>query len=199
LSIFATGGSFIEDEIGRRLKGLGCMPGARRRKLKVLRQTSGALRQTEGKPHSPARRRQRRSAPVQALEPHGEARTLAMPEIHRCLKHLCRMRRRGAARMPRGVMRNPKLGEAFKPRRQKRAAPNINCMCESCGELEATEFAQIFLRRELAFSRRRCGDGKKRGCHGLAEKFPQICHAAVRLDSYAALSRASSDSKSKRS
>jgi Aconitase family (aconitate hydratase) len=157
------------------------MPGGRRANLKVLRQISGALRQTEGSSPLPACRRQRKNPPLQALAPHREARRRAAPEIHRCLKHLCSMTRRGAAPMPRGVMRNPMEREALEPRRQKRAAPNINCIRQSCGELEAAEFAQIFLRQELAFSRRRCGDGKKRGCHGLAEKFPQICHAAVRL------------------
>jgi hypothetical protein len=35
-------------------------------------------------------------------------------KIHRCLKHLCRMRRRGAAIMPRRVMGNPKLRDALK-------------------------------------------------------------------------------------
>jgi hypothetical protein len=53
------------------------------------------------------------------------------------------------------------------------------------------------MRQELAFARRmRDGEGRC-GCHGLAEKFPRICHAAVRLNSYAAFSRASSDSESK--
>jgi hypothetical protein len=47
------------------------------------------------------------------------------------------MRRRGAARMPRGVMRNPKLREAVKPGRQQRAAPNINVMRFRCDEPKA--------------------------------------------------------------
>jgi hypothetical protein len=99
------------------------------------------------------------------------------------------MRQRGAARMPRGVMRNPKLREALKPGRQKRAAPNINVMRFRCDEPKAKLRHVFFMRQQPAFSRR-MRDGK--GCsggHGLAEKFPQICHAAVRLDSYAALSR----------
>jgi hypothetical protein len=102
-------------------------------------------------------------------------------KIHRCLKHLCRMGRRGAARTLRGAMRNPMDREALKPGRQKRAAPNINCMGQSCGELEAREFAQFFLEQdECAFA----ADARQRekpGRHGLAEKFPQICHAPVRL------------------
>jgi hypothetical protein len=47
------------------------------------------------------------------------------------------MRRRGAARMPRGVTGNPKLREALKPRRQKRAAPSINVMRFRCDEPKA--------------------------------------------------------------
>jgi hypothetical protein len=47
------------------------------------------------------------------------------------------MRRRGTARTPRGVMRNPKLREALKPRRQKQAAPNINVMRFRCDEPKA--------------------------------------------------------------
>jgi hypothetical protein len=40
----------------------------------------------------------------------------------------------------------------------------------------------FFMRQEPAFSRRmRDGEGR-RGRHGMAEKFPQICHAAVRLE-----------------
>jgi hypothetical protein len=62
--------------------------------------------------------------------------------------------------MPRGVIRNSKKREGLKPDRQKRAAPNINFMRQSCGELEATEPARIFLRQELVFSRRIYGDDK---------------------------------------
>ena len=96
------------------------------------------------------------------------------------------MSRRDAARMPRGVMRNPKLREALKPRRQKRAAPNINVMRFRCDEPKAKLRRGFFMRQEPAFSRRmRDGEGEG-GCHGLAEMLPRICHAAVRLDSYAA-------------
>jgi hypothetical protein len=91
--------------------------------------------------------------------------------------------------MPRGVMRNPKLGEAFKPRRQTRAAPNINVMRFRCDEPKAKLRRVFFMRQQPAFSRRMHDGERCRRHHGLAEKFPQICHAAVRLDSYAALSR----------
>jgi hypothetical protein len=156
-----------------------------------LRQTSGALRQTEGSSRPRSAQASRKSGPGEALKPHGEAGGIAAPEIHRCLKHLSRMRRRGSAPMPRGAMRNPLEREALKPGRQKRAAPNINCMGESCGKLEATQIAQIFLQQGECFFAADARRREKRGCHGLAEKFPQICHAAVRLSSYAAFSRAS--------
>jgi hypothetical protein len=51
-------------------------------------------------------------------------------------------------------------GEALKPGRQKRAAPNINCMGQSCGKLEAAQPAQIFLRQASAFWRRMRGGEK---------------------------------------
>ena len=70
------------------------------------------------------------------------------------------MRRRGAARMPRGVMRNPKLREAFKPGRQKRAAPNINVMRFRCDQPKAKLRRVFFMRQEPAFSRR-MRDGEK--------------------------------------
>jgi hypothetical protein len=54
------------------------------------------------------------------------------------------MRRRGAARMPRDVMRNPKPGEAFKPGLEKRAAPNINVMRFRCDEPKAKTAARFF-------------------------------------------------------
>src|SRR5882757_11527053 len=96
------------------------------------------------------------------------------------------MRRRAAARMPRGAMRNPKPREALKPGRHERAAPNINVMRFRCDEPKAKLRRVFFMRQEPAFSRRmRDGEGC-RGCHRLAEMFPRICHAAVRLDSYAA-------------
>jgi hypothetical protein len=136
------------------------MPGGRRRESKVLRQTSGALRQTEGKLCLSERRRQRKSSPLQMLEPHDEARCGAHSKIHRCLKYLRSMGRHGAVRMPRGTRRNPMEREALTPGRQKRTAPNINCMRESWGKLAAAEFEQFFLRQELAFSRRMRGSGK---------------------------------------
>jgi len=40
--------------------------------------------------------------------------------------------------------------------------------------------------------RRRKRMAKIRGRHSFAEKIPQICHAAVRVNSYAAFGRASS-------
>ena len=104
------------------------------------------------------------------------------------------MRRRRAVRMPRGVMRNLKPSEALKPGSQQRAAPNINVMRFRCDEPKAKLRRGFFMRQEPAFSRRMRDDERCCGRHGLAEKFPQICHAAVRLDSYAALSRAISNS-----
>jgi hypothetical protein len=71
------------------MKRLSCMARGRRRNLYVLRQTSGALRQTEGKQRPRRARARRKSAPLQMLDPHGEARSLVVPEFHRCLKHLC--------------------------------------------------------------------------------------------------------------
>lgn len=99
------------------------------------------------------------------------------------------MRRRGAARKPRSVLRNPKPAEALRPGRRKQAAPNIHVMRFRCGEPRAKLRRVFFMRQAPAFSRRtRDGEGC-RGRHGLAEMLPRICHAAVRLDSYAALSR----------
>jgi hypothetical protein len=71
------------------------------------------------------------------------------------------MRRRGPAPMPRGVMRNPMEREALKPGRQKRAAPNINCMGESCGKLEAAQIAQFFLRQGELLFRGGCAAARK--------------------------------------
>jgi division protein CdvB (Snf7/Vps24/ESCRT-III family) len=70
------------------------------------------------------------------------------------------MRRRGAARMPRGVMRNPIAREALKPGRQKQAAPNINVMRFRCDEPKAKLRHAFFMRQEQAFSRP-MRDGKK--------------------------------------
>jgi antitoxin YefM len=51
-----------------------------------------------------------------------------------------------------------------------------------CDEPKAKLRRAFFMRQQPAFSRR-MRDGKgRRGRHGLAEKFPQICHAAVRLE-----------------
>jgi len=94
--------------------------------------------------------------------------------------------------MPRGVMRNPKLCEALKPRREKPAAPNINVMRFRCDEPKAKLRHVFFMRQGLAFSRRMRDGEECRDRHGMAEKFPRICHAAVRLDSYAAFGRAGS-------
>jgi hypothetical protein len=58
-----------------------------------------------------------------------------------------------------------------------------------CDEPKAKLRRVFFMRQEPAFSRRMHDGEGCRGRHGLAEKFPQICHASVRLDSYAALSR----------
>jgi hypothetical protein len=89
-------------------------------------------------------------------------------------------------------MRNPKLREALKACSQKRAAPNINVMRFRCDEPKAQLRRAFFMRQAPAFSRRmRNGEGGC-GCHGLAEMFPQICRASVRLNSYAAFRRASS-------
>jgi hypothetical protein len=47
------------------------------------------------------------------------------------------MKRCGAARMPRGVTRNPIACEVLKPGRQKQAAPNISVMRFRCDEPKA--------------------------------------------------------------
>jgi hypothetical protein len=125
-----------------------------------LRQTSGALRQTEGSSRLCSARSRRKSAPREALKRHCEARNLAAPKIRRYLKDLFGMRRRGAARTPRGATPNPKAREALKPDRQKRAAPNINVMRYRCDELKAKLRRVFFMRQELAFSRRMRGGGK---------------------------------------
>jgi hypothetical protein len=69
--------------------------------------------------------------------------------------------------------------EALKSDPQKQAAPNINCMRQSCGKLEATEFARFFLAARTGFFAADAWRREKPGRHGLAEKFPQICHAVV--------------------
>jgi hypothetical protein len=87
--------------------------------------------------------------------------------------------------MPRGVMRNPKLREVLKACSEKRAAPNINVMRFRCDEPKA-KLRRVFSCGKTRFFRgddvtaRRFTD--KRGCPGFAEKFPQICHAPVRLE-----------------
>jgi hypothetical protein len=96
------------------------------------------------------------------------------------------------------MMRKPTSREVLKAGSPKSAVPNINCTAESCGKLKATAPAQIFLRQGQYGFAADAWRREKRSCHGLAEKFPQICHAAVRLHSYAALRRAIFDSKSKR-
>jgi hypothetical protein len=80
-------------------------------------------------------------------------------------------------------MRNPKLGEVFKPGHQQRDAPNINVMRFRCDEPKAKLRHVFFMRQELAFSWRMRDSEGCCGRHGLAEKFPQICHASVRLGS----------------
>jgi hypothetical protein len=107
------------------------------------------------------------------------------------------MRQRGAAANAARRDVNPMEREALKLGRNARTALNINCLRQSCGKLAATEFAQFFLRPSECFFAADAWRREKRGRHGLAENFPRICHAAVRLDSYAAFSRASSNSKSK--
>jgi hypothetical protein len=81
-------------------------------------------------------------------------------------------------------MRNPKPGEALKLGRQQRAAPNINVMRFRCDEPKA-KLRRVFscgkTRFFAAMMRRRDACSDRRGCHGFAEKFSQICRAPVRF------------------
>ena len=76
-----------------------------------------------------------------------------------------------------------KLREALKAGSPKRAAPNINSMWSSCGELKATGIRAIFLAARGGFftaNAWRRAVGEKRVRHDFAEQIPQICHRAVR-------------------
>jgi hypothetical protein len=57
-----------------------------------LRQTSGALRQTEGSSRPRRARTKRKSVTLEALEPHGKQRAQAARKIIRPDRHLCGIR-----------------------------------------------------------------------------------------------------------
>ncbi len=83
----------------------------------------------------------RKTAPLQAFRSHGVARRVVESKIRCRLKHLSDVPRRSGERPRRGATSNPKLREALKAGSPKRAAPNINATCESCGKLKARNFS----------------------------------------------------------
>src|SRR5258708_1720859 len=110
-----------------------------------MRQTSGALRQTEGNWRPRRARTIRKSVTREALEPHGKACGPRAREIPRPDRHLCRHSRRRAAQAPHRSTQNSKPSERLKPRRRNLAKSNSNCADKSCGKRVAKRFAQVFL------------------------------------------------------
>jgi len=79
--------------------------------------------------------------------------------------------------------------EALKSGRQTEHQLLAKVMRQTGGELTATQAARFFLAARRTRFEVEAWRREKCRCHGLAEKFPRICHAAVRLNSYAAFER----------
>src|ERR1700733_14522511 len=106
----------------------------------VLRRTSGALRQTKGKPRPLARRCARKTAPLQAFRSHGAARHLVASKIRCRLKHLCGVPRRCGERVGAARYEISSRVRRLKPVRQNEPHRTLTRLCESCGKLKASNF-----------------------------------------------------------
>jgi hypothetical protein len=142
-----------------------------------LRQTSGALRQTEGSSRPRSARTSRKSVTREALEPHRKACGASEREILRPEKHLCRMRddaprdrRAGRRKIRNGVKRLS---------RARRNQPGRTLT--AWGSL-AANWRQSGL-REFSLRHRRDGGVAGRGSakSASAMDWPQNCHAAERF------------------
>jgi hypothetical protein len=80
-------------------------------------------------------------------------------KFERQFNRLQGIRGRRAGPPPRRLVCNPTAPEALTTDLQFTQSSNINSTDESCGKLKATRFARFVLRRDEAFSRRRCGGG----------------------------------------
>jgi hypothetical protein len=99
----------------RRLNGLRPMPGGLTGAGRVLRQTSGTLRQTEGRrrPHNALTGRN--VTPVEVLKPRGGMRGAIRRKIRRQVKHLRAMGEAAGTMRHAGSLENQTPGEALTP------------------------------------------------------------------------------------
>jgi hypothetical protein len=142
-----------------------------------LRQTSGALRQTEGSSRPRSTRTRRKGVTLEALEPHGKACSRVAREILRPDRHLCgirddapRPRRSGRRKIP-----NQRNGLS-------RVSRNHPIRTLTAPTSLAANWWQSSMRK---FSLRQSGDGDVAAPgsvkNAAAKHFPQICHAAERF------------------
>ena len=144
---------------------------------RVLRQTSGALRQTEGSSRPCSARTKRKSVTLEALEPHGRAGSARAREILRPERHLCRIRDDALRerRTGRRKIRNQANGLS-------RVGRNQPVRTSTAPTSLAANWWQSSLRK-FSLRQSRDGDVAARGSvkNATAMDFPQICHAAERF------------------
>jgi hypothetical protein len=143
----------------------------------VMRQTSGALRQTEGSSRPRSARATRKSVTLEALEPYGRRPAQMAREILRPDRHLCGIRDDAPRERRTGRRKIPNQGNGL-----SRVGRNHPVRTLTAATSLAANLRQSGLRK---FSLRQSGDGsvaardpKK---NATAMDFPQICHAAERF------------------
>jgi hypothetical protein len=144
---------------------------------RVLRQTSGALRQTEGSWRPRRARTKRKSVTHEVLDPHGRRPAPGAREILRPERHLRGIRNDAPRERRTGRRKIPNQGNGL-----NRVGRNHPVRTLTAPTSLAANLRQSGLRR-FSLRQSRDGDVAARGSakNAIAKNFPQICHAAERF------------------